>query len=143
MKSPKHLSHKPIVSVNDYASTDGIYHKGTDVVALSVGRAQWNSSQFSAKVWRYNDAHGRWSRQSEELPLHRVFDLCILTVATLLTDPEAHFSVSNLKEVVDQPDGVIEIQEFYTKNRKHFEPRIKQLKQLLTDLEAQNKSSYR
>lgn len=31
---------------------------------------------ISAKVWRYTGE--RWSRQSEELPLHRVLDLAIL-----------------------------------------------------------------
>ena len=31
---------------------------------------------ISAKVWRYTGE--KWSRQSEELPLHRVLDLAIL-----------------------------------------------------------------
>ena len=37
---------------------------------------------ISAKVWRYTGE--KWSRQSEELPLHRVLDLAILIVRTRL-----------------------------------------------------------
>ncbi|MDD2454676.1 MAG: DUF6530 family protein, partial [Synergistaceae bacterium] len=46
---------------------------------LSLGLAQWNDRgkvEISAKVWRYTGE--KWSRQSEELPLHRVLDLAIL-----------------------------------------------------------------
>jgi hypothetical protein len=35
-----------------------------------------NEGDISAKVWRYTGE--KWSRQSEELPLHRVLDLAIL-----------------------------------------------------------------
>ena len=38
MESPKHLSHKPIISVNDYDKIDALYaNKKTDVKALSIG----------------------------------------------------------------------------------------------------------
>lgn len=36
---------------------------------------------LSAKVWRYTGE--KWSRQSEELPIHRVFDLASLLWALL------------------------------------------------------------
>ncbi|MFA7651772.1 MAG: DUF6530 family protein, partial [Synergistaceae bacterium] len=36
----------------------------------------------SAKVWRYTGE--KWSRQSEELPMHRVLDLAILTCRSYL-----------------------------------------------------------
>lgn len=48
----------------------------TDTKGLSLGLAQWNDRgkvDISAKVWRYTGE--KWSRQSEELPLHRVLDL--------------------------------------------------------------------
>ena len=44
-----------------------------------MGLAQWNDRgnvDVSAKVWRYTGE--KWSRQSEELPMHRVLDLAIL-----------------------------------------------------------------
>jgi len=47
--------------------------------------AQWNDRgkiDISAKVWRYTGE--KWSRQSEELPMHRVLDLAILTCRSYL-----------------------------------------------------------
>jgi hypothetical protein len=69
-----------------YEPFDGPYAGHTDAKYLSIGRAQWNEDNepdpdISAKVWRQTD--NKWSRMSEELPLHRVVDLCILIVAML------------------------------------------------------------
>ena len=58
----------------------------TDAKYLSIGLAQWNEKggphDLSAKVWRYPLDTKKWSRQSEELPLHRLADLCTLLVKT-------------------------------------------------------------
>ena len=81
MEAPQHLSHKPIIAVNGYDKIDGQFVGNTDVVALSIGFAQYDENDISAKVWRYKKESKRWSRQSEELPLHRTIDLCILTIA--------------------------------------------------------------
>jgi hypothetical protein len=42
----------------------------------------------SAKVWRHTG--GKWSRQSEELPLHRVLDLAILECRAIAYFREAY-----------------------------------------------------
>lgn len=83
MESPKHLSHHPIISVNDYDKIDALYANSTDVKALSIGIAQYDVSEISLKVWRHTDK--KWSRQSEELPIHRNLDLSILFLAALST----------------------------------------------------------
>ncbi len=74
---PLHLKHRPKVMM-PYEPFDGPYIGDTDAKYLSVGDAQWRNPQdpdaVSAKVWRYVD--GKWSRMSEELPLHRLIDLC-------------------------------------------------------------------
>lgn len=83
-KVPANLKHKPILKINGYAHIDGNYRKKTDARGLSIGLAQWNGegeTDISAKVWRY--VNGRWSRQSEELPLHRVLDLAFLICAAI------------------------------------------------------------
>jgi len=89
MNSPKlpfHLAHQPLVAV-PYADLDGPYAGNTDAFYLSLGLAQWEdraqvtNPTISAKIWRHSDE--RWSRQSEEMPLHRVIDLVILILATL------------------------------------------------------------
>lgn len=80
MKIPTHLKHKPILEVPNYDKIDGPYPaEDTDAMGLSIGIAQWNTAgwtELSAKVWR--NPGDKWSRQSEELPLHRVIDLASL-----------------------------------------------------------------
>lgn len=79
MKIPTHLKHKPILEVPNYDKIDGPYTDDTDAMGLSIGIAQWNTAgwtELSAKVWR--NPGDKWSRQSEELPLHRVIDLASL-----------------------------------------------------------------
>lgn len=84
MDIPNHLSHKPIVKLEDYTQIDGKFSNQTDAEGLSIGLAQWSTTDkpdLSAKVWRYTGE--KWSRQSEELPLHRVLDLASLLCASI------------------------------------------------------------
>ena len=79
MSIPTHLKHKPVVVVENYENIDGRYAYDSNAKGLSIGLAQWNERgklDMSAKVWRTAD--GKWSRLSEELPIHRVLDLAIL-----------------------------------------------------------------
>jgi hypothetical protein len=79
MDIPVTLRHKPVIVVEDYEKVDGRYAYDTDAKGLSLGLAQWNDRgrvEISAKVWRHTGE--KWSRQSEELPLHRVLDLALL-----------------------------------------------------------------
>nr|WP_122012907.1 DUF6530 family protein [Maliibacterium massiliense] len=79
MQIPATLKHKPVIVSENYENVDGRYAYKTDAKGLSLGLAQWNDRgrvDISAKVWRHTGE--KWSRQSEELPLHRVLDLAIL-----------------------------------------------------------------
>lgn len=83
IKIPMTLKHKPVVIVEDYEQIDGRNAYESDAKGLSLGLAQWNDRgllDISAKVWRYTGK--KWSRQSEELPMHRVIDLAILICKT-------------------------------------------------------------
>jgi len=91
MKIPTTLKHKPVIVSENYENVDGRYAYNTDAKGLSLGLAQWNDRgnvDISAKVWRYTGE--KWSRQSEELPLHRVLDLAILVCRTKLYFREAY-----------------------------------------------------
>lgn len=91
MKIPTTLKHKPVVVCENYGSIDGRSAYDTDTQGLSLGLAQWNDRgkvDISAKVWRYTGE--KWSRQSEELPLHRVLDLAILIARTKAFFSEAY-----------------------------------------------------
>lgn len=79
MRIPTTLKHKPVITVENYENVDGRHAYDSDAKGLSLGLAQWNDRgnvEISAKVWRYTGE--KWSRQSEELPMHRVLDLAIL-----------------------------------------------------------------
>lgn len=83
MKIPVTLKHKPVIVVENYEKVDGRQAYHSDTKGLSLGLAQWNDRgkiDVSAKVWRYTGE--KWSRQSEELPLHRVLDLALLICRT-------------------------------------------------------------
>lgn len=91
MKIPTTLKHKPVIVSENYKNVDGRYAYNTDAQGLSLGLAQWNDRgkvDVSAKVWRHTG--GKWSRQSEELPLHRVLDLAILVCRTKLHFQDAY-----------------------------------------------------
>lgn len=91
MKIPTTLKHKPVVVVENYGSLDGRMAYHTDAQGLSLGLAQWNDRgklDISAKVWRYTGE--KWSRQSEELPMHRVIDLALLICRTKQHFAEAY-----------------------------------------------------
>lgn len=79
MKIPTNLKHKPVIVSENYENVDGRKAYDSDAKGLSLGLAQWNDRgkvDISAKVWRHTGE--KWSRQSEELPMHRVIDLAIL-----------------------------------------------------------------
>ena len=91
MKIPTTLKHKPVIVSENYENVDGRYAYNTDAKGLSLGLAQWNDRgkvDISAKVWRHTGE--KWSRQSEELPLHRVLDLAILVCRAKLHFQEAY-----------------------------------------------------
>jgi hypothetical protein len=129
MKSPKHLGHKPIISVNDYNKIDAQYKNSTDAQALSIGNAQYDKNQISLKVWRLSGK--KWSRQSEELPIHRNIDLSILFLGALMTDVNSAYPKTSLREEIDRKQSVKDIVEYYDKNVGFLEPRLKELRDKL------------
>lgn len=107
MKIPTTLKHKPVIVSENYENVDGRYAYNTDAKGLSLGLAQWNDRgnvDISAKVWRYTGE--KWSRQSEELPIHRVIDLAILACKTRLYFQEESYKYEKLydteKPIIDR-----------------------------------------
>jgi hypothetical protein len=131
MNSPKHLQHKPIISVNDYDKIDAQYRFATDVKALSIGNAQYDYDEISLKVWRHTGE--KWSRQSEELPLHRNIDLTILLLGALMTDVNSGYPKTNLREQIDNQDKVQEIKDYYLSHENFLKPRLEELRDKLNE----------
>ncbi len=132
-KIPTHLSHKPIVIVNDYDRIDGKFKNDTDVVGLSVGQAQYDGVDISAKKWRFIESAGRWSRQSEELPLHRVFDLAILSVASFMIDTKTKYSKTSLREEAINEPQLRAIDAYLKNNKREIEARLKSLQNVIDE----------
>lgn len=131
MDSPKNLSHKPIMSVNDYDKIDAQYRKDSDVRALSIGNAQYDEDEISLKVWRHSG--GKWSRQSEELPLHRSLDLNILLLGALMTDIKSGYPKTNLREQIDREDNVESIKDYYKSHEGFLKPRLEELREKINE----------
>jgi hypothetical protein len=111
MELPLHLAHQPVFAL-PYFELDGPYAGETDCQFLSVGFAQYDTHDISAKTLRFPGE--RWSRQSEELPLHRLVDLVIL-VALCLRDSDA--------DAITIPAGLFENQpKLMTINRTEWGP---------------------
>ncbi len=131
MNAPEHCGHKPIIQVKDYNAIDAQYMAKTDVKALSIGIAQYDSDEISLKVWRHNGK--KWSRQSEEIPLHRNIDLNILLLGALMTDLDSGYPKTNLREEVINSDGVQKIKEYFIKNENFLKPRLELLRDKLNE----------
>lgn len=118
IKIPTWLSHKPIVAL-DYRKEDALAG-AKDALFLSIGRATWNNkSDFSAKIFRR--VHGRWSRQSEELPLWRVIDIATLVVSVI------NGNQSGLGErTIDEKDLEV-LQKFIENNKELYSKKIERL----------------
>lgn len=125
MKIPTHLKHKPILVVEDYHKKDGKYANQTDAQILSIGKAQWDNKEISAKVLRHTG--DKWSRQSEELPLHRVLDLANLILSAYLQKQGNYIQSTILKEEIFDTNNFDKIKD-YIKDNPFLEERIRELK---------------
>lgn len=107
MEIPTTLKHKPVIVVKNYEDIDGRYANASDAKGLSLGLAQWNDRgnvDISAKVWRHTG--GKWSRQSEELPMHRIIDLAILVCRAKQHFSEAYRFPKLYDEAAPQLDRI-------------------------------------
>lgn len=138
MDAPQNLRHKPIIAVNNYDKIDALYANDTDVRALSIGQAQYDNDEISLKIWRHTGK--KWSRQSEEMPIHRNIDLNILLLGALMADVSSNYAMTSLREEISQKDKVVELQDYYEINKKFLRPRLEELKNVLnTFFERENK----
>lgn len=125
MEIPTGLKHKPIIGV-DYSGKD---EYASDARYLSIGEAQWDNDDISAKIFRWSG--DRWSRQSEEMPLWRVLDLATLVVGTITGQ-----STSLEEECVDAEKKVF-LENFINDNIDLYSSRIQELRSLLNLQPAQ------
>lgn len=136
MRVPEHLAHKPIIGVDNYDRIDGRYANNSDAKALSLGKSQWDSNEMAAKVWRYTGE--KWTRQSEELPLHRVLDLAILILSMYVEEDGSNRAKTTLNEVVINQSDLAILEQFLDANKQYLMPRIKELKEILNKISIED-----
>lgn len=132
--APMHLTHKPVIATEDARTADDPEHNGswTDVRSLSIGKAQWDDPDaFSVKVWR--SVSGRWTRQSEEVPLHRALDLAILVVTAMIEERSGAITGHHLNPVIVDPQGLNELHDFINDNRGLLTERLIELNYLILE----------
>lgn len=144
-KVPMNCKHKPIYYVNGYSPIDGKYKNKTDVVGLSLGKAQWTDEFVpSVKVWRYKkgneDTKGRWSRQSEETTVTRALDMATLVIKVYNSivngAPLDPFDGPNMHgtmeiEQTDQQELIQALKDYFKDHSKDIDSHIKILKTTL------------
>ncbi len=132
METPTHLNYKPIVTVENYDNHDGKYKESTDAKSLSIGIAQYDEDEISAKVFRF-EHNNRWSRQSEELPFHRVIDLSTTILKSILLSANIPFPQSSLNVKIVNQDNLRKIIDYYKddNNRSELLPKLQELQIIL------------
>lgn len=78
---PTWLQHKPVIACS-YSELTG--NNEEDAKFISIGRAQYNNKCASVKIFRYSEDGGRWSRQSEEVPIHRLAYMMQIFLASII-----------------------------------------------------------
>lgn len=82
---PQQLQHKPVYAL-PYQQFENPFGDVTDVRYISVGISQYDPQDISVKTMRR--VADRWTRQAEELPLHRAVDV-VLFLTAVVTDRDA------------------------------------------------------
>jgi hypothetical protein len=144
---PQHLDHRPVFAL-PYDAFDGPSAGHSDVQFLTVGMAQWNADEVSIKTMRHTGT--KWTRQAEELPLHRPIDMTLF-MAKVIFDSTA--------SVVNIPSGTLQKQASdilitpeqrsygemasynaaVNQNQPVLKERLNALREVLNDLKARGK----
>lgn len=129
-KLPHNLEHKPVYAM-PYSQFDGMYANDTDCQYLSIGMAQWDNTNVSLKTMRHTE--DKWSRQSEELPLHRVIDSTIFLSKILFDNYNKTIEIER-NTFQNQNSGIQVIQEQVNSSKlDEYENFLEENKDLLND----------
>lgn len=106
LPDPRSLKHHPVVLLH-YENHDGPYAGDTDCQYITIGWAQYDPRELSVKTLRHTGE--RWSRQSEELPIHRCLDATMLIAATIAQINDATDEITLEAGVLEKQDSPLHI----------------------------------
>lgn len=108
---PTWLRHKPVIACDYQEINDALGHPDYDDPRfLSVGHSQWNAGEASVKMFRVGDS-GRWSRQSEEVPVQRLPWMMAMLLAAIHQTQNPDSVASSLGEQVVAPQELDSLRE--------------------------------
>jgi hypothetical protein len=126
---PTHLNHKPIIALNYQSYTE---NNKNDARFLSIGRAQYDNSSSSVKLWR--SKNGKWSRQSEEIPIYRVADFTLMLTSTIEKVMDKKETPEFSSEIVSQED-ITFLEDEIILNKECIVSSLKKLKSILNRID--------
>ena len=88
------------------------------------------------KIFRHTG--GQWSRQSEELPIHRVGDLALLLLTAMKKAYQPNPDQSILNEVVLKEDEMDFLKEQFEKDKERIQQSFLEIKRILNDFDIEN-----
>ena len=103
---------------------------------MSVGRAQYDQQCASVKIFRHSG--NRWSRQSEEIPIHRIGYLMQMFLSTVrLLQSEQLPKQTSLHEEIVCPEELDFLRSEIHKNRDEKIGSINEIKSILDDVDLE------
>jgi len=127
--------HKPIIACkyNDFDEYGDAHY-------ITVGKAQYdNENDVSVKVWRWDENNTKWSRQSEELPVSRVFDMATMLASTIqIIQSGRNATPSSLGEEVLNEDDIAFLKMQINNRSQHIKQSILNLKTLINNIDIDN-----
>lgn len=127
---PLHLYHKPIIAANYQMINSADY---SDAKFLSIGRAQYNPENVSVKVFRKSD-NGRWSRQSEEIPIQRLGFMMEMLLTAMLRCQDVDNTTSELQEEIIAPQDMDFLLDEIRKNRQPIFESLSRIKAYIEEI---------
>ena len=131
MKLPTHLSHIPVICMENRDETDEYEEKSTDPCFVSLGRASWSGDEFVPGIKVMRNCNGKWSGQSEETTINRALDMAYLVERAydyFVNGNEAAFSEEadgiSLCKYAGSQENVDKLREYFLKHKDEIGGKI-------------------
>lgn len=135
---PTWLQHKPVIAC-DYQELNKALGQPDydDPRFLSVGHSQWNADDASVKIFRVGGS-GRWSRQSEEVPVQRLPWMMAMLLAAIRRTQNPEEAASSLDEQVVAPQELDSLRDQLHAWAGPLKAGLEQVKDLLDKIDLKN-----
>lgn len=134
---PTWLQHKPVIAC-DYQELNKALGQPDydDPRFLSVGHSQWDADEASVKIFRVGNS-GRWSRQSEEVPVQRLPWMMAILLAAIRRTQSPEDEAGPLDEQVVAPQELDSLRDQLHAWAGPLKAGLEQVKDLLAKIDLE------